>query len=134
MALSLGGTLLLAPAYGAGLFIGPAFGHLYAENGSQALLGIGLRTGTALISLSAAESAGDGGNGPDGDFDGLGEALGWIAMGALVVIGSSVYDIATAGKAAREHNREHELKSARVAPTVSGPQGEQVGLSVTLQF
>lgn len=133
-ALSLGGTLLLAPAFGAGLFIGPAFGHFYAENHSQAWQGIALRGGTAIAALAAAESSGGGSSGPDGDFDGLGEALAWLAVGAGVVIGSGIYDIATAGDAAREYNRERRLKSARVAPTAGGPQGEQIGLSVRIEF
>ncbi len=133
-ALSLGGTLLLAPAFGTGLFIGPAFGHFYAENYSRAWQGIALRGGAALAALAAAESAGSGGGGPDGDFDGLGAGLAWLAAGAGVVIGSGIYDIATAGDAAREHNREHRLKSAWIVPTVGGPQGEQIGLSVRIEL
>ncbi|WP_118837957.1 hypothetical protein [Salinibacter ruber] len=130
VALSLGGTLLLAPVYGAGLFVGPAFGHLYAENHSQAWVGIGIRTGTALVAISAAESAqNQQGVSEAPNFDGLE----WLLIGAAAVLGSGIYDTATAGTAAREYNRTHGLR-ARVTPTAGGPRGEQVGLSVTLQF
>ena len=130
VALSLGGTLLLAPAYGAGLFVGPAFGHFYAENHSQAWVGIGIRTGTALVAISAAESAqNQQGVSEAPNFDGLE----WLLIGAAAVLGSGIYDTATAGTAAREYNRTHGLR-ARVTPTAGGPRGEQVGLSVTLQF
>ncbi|MCS3940403.1 hypothetical protein GGP84_003055 [Salinibacter ruber] len=130
MALSLGGTLLLAPDYGAGLFVGPAFGHFYAENHSQAWVGIGIRTGTALVAISAAESAqNQQGVSEAPTFDGLE----WLLIGAAAVLGSGIYDTATAGTAAREYNRTHGLR-ARVTPTAGGPRGEQVGLSVTLQF
>ncbi len=130
VALSLGGTLLLAPAYGAGLFVGPAFGHFYAENHSQAWVGIGIRTGTALVAISAAESAqNQQGVSEAPTFDGLE----WLLIGAAAVLGSGIYDTATAGTAAREYNRTHGLR-ARVTPTAGGPRGEQVGLSVTLQF
>ncbi|WP_251954460.1 hypothetical protein [Salinibacter ruber] len=130
VALSLGGTLLLAPAYGAGLFVGPAFGHFYAENHSQAWVGIGIRTGTALVAISAAESAqNQQGVSEAPNFDGLE----WLLIGAAAVLGSGIYDTATAGTAAREYNRTHGLW-ARVTPTAGGPRGEQVGLSVTLQF
>ncbi len=125
-----GGTLLLAPAYGAGLFVGPAFGHFYAENHSQAWVGIGIRTGTALVAISAAESAqNQQGVSEAPNFDGLE----WLLIGAAAVLGSGIYDTATAGTAAREYNRTHGLR-ARVTPTAGGPRGEQVGLSVTLQF
>ena len=78
VALSLGGTLLLAPAYGAGLFVGPALGHFYAENHSQAWVGIGIRTGTALVAISAAESAQDQqGVSEAPNFDGLEWLLTW---------------------------------------------------------
>lgn len=130
--LSLGGTLILAPAYGAGLFVGPAIGHFYAENHSQAWIGIGVRSSMALIFAGAAESANEGDSGGVSeapDFDGLGLLL----FGAAVVLGSGIYDIATAGKSAREYNEKRGLQ-ARVTPTAGGPGGKQVGLSVTVQF
>ncbi len=130
---SCGGFTLILTAdttLGAGLFVGPAFSHFYAENHSQAWVGIGIRARTALVAIGAAESARDRQDvGETPHFDGLG----WLLIGAAAVLGSGIYDTVTAETAAREYNKTHRLQ-ARATPTASGPRGEQVGLSVTLQF
>jgi hypothetical protein len=101
-----------------GLVIGPAFGHFYAGDSGQAWTGIAIRAG-------AAGAAGMGG------ILALGAPrLGWglLTVGALVVIGSALFDIVTAWHSAKDFNEAHDL-SARVTPRV-GPQGEQIGLTL----
>ena len=116
------------PLWAFGAFIGPSLGHFYAENTTQALTGIGIRLGgTALgvLGFGAALNAtleGDGGGG--------GSAL--LLLGGLTVLISGGYDIFTAGGAAHDYNETHGLK-ARVGPAF-GPQEEQVGLSLQVQF
>ena len=50
-----------------------------------------------------------------------------LTVGATVVIGSALYDIATAWRSARDYNEAHGL-NARITPSV-GPEGKQVGLT-----
>lgn len=118
MLYSAGGTALLTPVAGLGLVVGPAFGHFYAGAPGQAWMGIAIRTG-------AAGAAGIGG------VLALGAPqLGWglLTVGATVVIGSALYDIATAWHSARDYNEAHGL-NARITPSV-GPEGKQVGLTL----
>lgn len=116
------------PLWTFGALIGPSLGHFYAENTTQALTGIGLRLGGSalgVLGFGAALSAsleGDGGGG--------GSAL--LLIGGLTVLVSGGYDIFTAGGAARDYNETYGLK-AHVGPAV-GPKGEQVGLSLQVQF
>jgi hypothetical protein len=109
------------PLLAAGILVGPSAGHFYAENTTQALTGIGLRLGGVAIGFRGLleNPLGEGGEG-------------LILVGGLTILTSGVYDIFTAGGAARDYNETHGLK-AHVGPAV-GPQGEQVGLSLQVQF
>jgi len=122
-AYSLGGTLLLTPVFGTGLILGPSFGHFYADNPRQAMAGIGLRTaGTAAFLLGAEEALEPGES----------EAAGAVSLvGFGVAIGSLLYDIGTAGNAARAYNERHGLR-ARVVPAADAHG--QVGLAVRVQL
>lgn len=119
---SVGGTVLLLPAGGVGVVIGPAVGHFYAANSQQARAGIAIRTGGAgAVGIGGVWALGA-------------PRVGWglLTGGALVVAGSALYDIVTAPRSAHEYNKDHSL-SAQVAPTV-GPRGEQVGLALRISF
>lgn len=134
---SAGATVLLAPAFGAGIIVGPAAGHFYAGNSGRAWKGIGVRVGTAAAPLLLAGATTLGGNdGAAEGFQGLGVFLlsGAVAVGVIAY--SAIRDIATADDSARKYNRTHGPTSAnlRVAPTIGGPQGEQVGLTMQVQF
>lgn len=144
---SLGSTVLFAPLFGTGLIAGPAVGHFYAGNSGQAWTGIGIRSGAFLTAgagyaliLSATLPAvpeKPGETTDPGDFRQLGE---WaeptgtvlLVAGITVLLGSAAYDIATVRGAVRDYNRNRTVQ-ARVTPAV-GPRGEQIGLSLQLQF
>ena len=134
---SAGATVLLAPAFGAGIIVGPAAGHFYAGNSERAWKGIGTRAGAAAAPILLAEAATLGGN--DGAAEGF-QGLGVFLLSGAVAVGvigySAIRDIATADDSAREYNRAHGPTSAnlRVAPTIGGPQGEQVGLTMQVEF
>jgi hypothetical protein len=121
---SVGGTVLGAPLFGAGLLLGPAAGHFYADNNRRAWVGIGIRTGGALLPILA--TAGRSG------YAGLGAFLVTAPIGGAVILVSAIYDIVVADNAARQHNRAHGLRvsDVRVVPTAGGPMGNQVGLTV----
>jgi hypothetical protein len=119
---SLGGTVLLAPAFGAGLLIGPSFGHFYAGNGKQATYGILIRGGGAAVGLTGWGMI----------LESSESAFTLMTIGLAIIVGSAIYDIATVGQAARQYNETHGL-TAQVTPTV-GPRGEQVGLSLHVSF
>ena len=137
---SLGGTLVPV-AFGAGMdrerdniriplwifgaFMGPSLGHFYAENTSQALIGIGIRLGggaLGALGFGAALSASLEGN--------SGAVL--LLVGGLTSLISMGYDIFTADDAVRDYNEAHGL-SVQAAPTV-GPRGEQGGLALQVSF
>jgi len=134
---SAGATVLLAPAFGVGIIAGPAAGHFYAGNSERAWKGIGLRAGTAAAPVLLAWAATLGGN--DGAAEGY-QGLGVFLLSGAVAVGvigySTIRDIATADNSAHEYNRTRGPTSAslRVAPAIGGPQGEQVGLTVQVQF
>lgn len=115
------GTLVLVPAYGVGLFVGPSFGQFYAENYGQALLGIGVRAGGLALIRSGFEL-----------FDPSTEDNMKVVGGALLIVGSAVINILTAGNAARSYN-EGLLSDVCVTPTAN-PRSGEVGLTVTVQL
>lgn len=127
---SLSGTVALTPAFGAGLIVGPSFGHFYAGNTGHAWAGIGLRAGGGLISMiGASASFGAMWEGREGAAD----TYATLAVAGLgTVVGSAVYDIATADNAVHQYNRAHGLKT-RVTPAV-GPHSRQIGLALTIRY
>lgn len=119
---SAGGTLLTFVS-GIGIIVGPSFGHFYANDYSRAWGGIAWRTGGLLL----AGTLGLAGLATTSDAAVLGAGLAFIG-----VLGHALHDIVTAWNSAKEYNESHDV-SAQVAPTV-GPQGEQVGLSLSVQL
>jgi len=130
---SAGGTVLLAPVFGVGLIVGPAFGHFYADNADRAWNGIALRGGAAAAPVVLGALATAGSDEPGSAYAGLGVFLVSGIFAAAVIAGSAIYDIVTADDAARAYNRSRGLQT-QVAPTVGGPQAGQVGLSVKISF
>ncbi len=98
--------------------IGPSIGHWYA--GKVMTPGLGVR---ALGFALGAAAFGT---------DDLGEGLGLLMLGSTAILGGAIYDIATAGRSAREYNFEHATRTIpMVVPTV-GPDGHaqlRVGLT-----
>ncbi len=117
------------PLWIAGTLVGPSVGHFYAENISQALTGMGLRLGGGALGVLGGAAVLDAALG--GDSSGEGGAALFLAGGLTILI-SGGYDIFTADDAARDYNEAHGLK-AHAGPAV-GPQGEQLGLSLKVQF
>ncbi len=56
---SVGGTVLGAPLFGAGLLLGPAAGHFYADNNRRAWVGIGIRTGGVRVAPTIGGTQGN---------------------------------------------------------------------------
>jgi hypothetical protein len=145
LAYSLGGTVLLAPLFGAGLVAGPAAGHFYAGNSGQAWAGIGIRSGAFLTAglgmgliwgstqPTGFKSDPDGEYDPTPPFGDRARTAGVVLFGAGIaaLLGSATYDVATVRGATKEQNRSRAVQ-AQVAPAV-GPH-EQVGLSIRIQF
>jgi len=134
---SVGATVLFAPVFGAGIVVGPAAGHFYAGNSGQAWRGIGIRVGAAAAPVLLAEAVTLGGNDGAGEaYTGLGVFLvsGVVAGGCILY--SIIHDIATADNSARQYNRTRGPTTAalQVAPTLGGPQGRQIGMTVRVEF
>lgn len=129
---SVGGTLLLTPAFGAGLIVGPAFGHFYADNNVQAWRGIGTRAGALTMPLLGFAMA----TGEEDMDEGITVLSVMTGIGLAGILASGIYDIATADNAARRYNQIHGFQATdvQVSPTIGGPQGEQVGLSLRVTF
>lgn len=110
-----------------GFWVGPSFGHFYAEDHRQAWVGLGIRTvGLVLVAVGPSIRFTDP---PEGGY----RDPSWVStIGVLVVTGSAGYDAATAAQSAKEYNEAQTLE-ARVAPLV-GPRAEQVGLALRVQL
>lgn len=124
---SLGGTVLLTPAHGAGLVVGPSFGHFYTRNYTQALVGIGIRIGGAVLVIrgfTESFSLFSNGNSAEGEMQ--------ITVGAILLVGSAIFDIVTSWHAAQHYN-ESLASNVSIAPT-AGPRLDQAGLSLRIQF
>lgn len=112
----------------AGVLAGPGLGHFYADAHGHAWTGILVRAGGAGAIAFGAPGVVNAALG--GESNAGAEAL--FVGGVLAILGSATYDIFTAPGAAKDHNATHGL-SAQVSSTV-GPRGEQVGLSVRVQW
>jgi hypothetical protein len=101
----------------ASVMIGPSVGHIYA--GKFLTIGLGVRVAGFAVAMSATQS------------DDLGDALGRIMIGGILLASGAIADLATVGKSVNEYNAEH----ARIVPTVTpvmDPNGSirpQVGLA-----
>jgi|APHM01.1.fsa_nt_gi hypothetical protein len=103
---SVWGTVLGTPIFG------PAAGHFYAGNHRQAWIGIGTRTGGALLPFLGLEAAGRLESG------GLGVLLATALAGGATVLISAIHDIVTADDAVRERNQARRLRRATPAEAV----------------
>jgi hypothetical protein len=141
LALSLGGTIgtiALAslggddgdgnPALGTigalGLWVAPSFGHWYAGDGWTTGLSYRLGgTGAILVgAIWAASSCNDGvddGTSRDDDCEDPGLIV--AGGGAIAFVGGIIYDIATAPRAARQHNERQRarLQGLALQPAIS---------------
>jgi len=107
-----------------GAILGPGWGHLYAGNKARFWTGAGIRTvglGGAVVAYALSDSPDDG------------TALTAFVVGMGLWFGSSIYDIATAARSAREYNREHGLGGLSMSPTFD-PSSKQAGVRLSLQF
>ena len=121
--LSLFGTLV-GPLVPLGAAVGPGWGHLYAGNQARFWTGAGIRTvglGGALVAYMVSDSPDDG------------TALTAFVVGMGLWFGSSIYDIATAAKSAREYNSKHGLSSLSMSPTFDLSK-KQAGIKLSMQF
>lgn len=102
---SIGGTAaILIPGVNVVAFVvGPAAGHIYADNLPQVFVTSGIRAAGILLVVAAALS------GFDAPSDSQAAVDRAIAVAAGAWIGASAYDIATARAAARRYNRRHGL-------------------------
>ncbi len=96
----------------AGLLVGPSLGHFYAERWGRGLAGIGIRAvGAAGVVGGIAMEW----NNPEGDnSDGI------IAAGCGLILGSIIWDVASAPHAARDWNRDAANHRVSVRPAVVG--------------
>jgi hypothetical protein len=107
----------LALAGAIGMLVGPSLGHWYA--GRYATGGLLMRgAGVALVLGGLVQALDDlGCDGSCGGSDGETLAI----AGAAVFVGGTLYDLATAGRAAREWNERHLDMGPTVVSSASGP-------------
>jgi hypothetical protein len=125
-------NMALAYVGAAGLFIGPAAGHIYAGETKRALGSSLLRAGGAVVfAVGALTSSHCDSCGPGDDHDGRSPAL-WL--GGAIFVGATLYDFWDAHKAARRYNEKHQ-PSYLVAPTMmSSERGSAPGFAVMGRF
>lgn len=116
----------LALAGAVGMLIGPSLGHWYA--GQYVTGGLLIRGAGAALVLGGLVQALDD-FGCEGSCGSEGATL--ALAGAAVFIGGTLYDLATAGRAAREWNEKHLDMGPMVVSSVSGPVA---GLGVAGSF
>lgn len=108
----------------------PSLGHWYA--GEFLTTGMALRgVGGLLVIAGVAQAL----SCFEGCSDGAGAAGGLILAGAGSYVGGTIYDVATAGAAARRYNRSHGAQMA-VAPTMipAGGGAMAMGMGVSGSF
>lgn len=139
-ALQVGGGLVAG-----GLIVGPAAGHLYANDRRQAGIGVGIRGGAVLVGVAASTIIFiDALLNTAGQFlvplasesyepSRAGRIARNVLAGAGIVVAvSALYDIATAPLSVNQYNETRDLR-VRVVPQVH-PSLDRVGLKVHLQF
>lgn len=118
---TVGGTLVLLPAGGAGVLLGPvfgpAFGHYYANHSKKANRGIYVRTG--IVGTATLLAVGTFNPAP-------------LGVGLLGLAVHAVYDIVMAPFSAQEYNKGL-ASNVHMSPTTH-PQGTQVGMSVQVHL
>ncbi|PWB74484.1 hypothetical protein C3F09_03900 [candidate division GN15 bacterium] len=114
---------------GLGLLVGPSAGHIYAGrphpvSGMGLRLLIGVVGGAAVLGIAIGESMGGD------DFSGTASVAG---VSGAAIIGSVVYDIATASRSAERYNQNHGLASWRIQPGYFAQQ-KALGLRLSVHF
>jgi hypothetical protein len=117
-----GGALVLG-----GLLAGPATGYWSGHIGSKALPGLLIRTGGLVLMAAGSSSC------FKNSYNSLcnNGASAAVIGGALVVLGSAAYDIATVGKKVRANNGA--LARASVVPLFS-PSERRIGAEIIIGF
>jgi len=130
-----GTSLALA---GAGvLVIGPSAGHAYAgEWGTAGVLALGRVGGVALATYGVIGMIGciECDDTVEQDDDDSGAAVGLLLLGTAVYVGTTVYTIIDAPRAARRTNRRAAARMM-VSPTIiTTPSGRATGLALVGAF
>lgn len=124
---SLGGFIFVSGLGLTGALVGPSTGSLYAGQMNSFRRGVALRFLSLATILTGAGPF--GGYAIKGEPDRLGQVT--MAVGAIGLIGRSIYDIIWVSRSAvREHN-EATSQQLKVAPWVS-PGNEAAGLSLQI--
>jgi len=128
----------------AGLVAGPAAGHIYAKDWTQAGLGMGIRGGAALVGGAAATIIAIDVIAhsfirfllplrSDYEPSRASRIAEDVLIGAGIAAGgSALFDIVTAPRSARKYNEKNDLR-VHLTPRVQ-PVRDQFGLTVRLQF
>ncbi len=108
-----------------GLWFGPGLGYLYAHHPWGFWRGALIRVGGAGAMVGAFAITWD-----DPDASG-----GWELFlgGAAIIAGSAIYDIAMAGKSARQYNREIAYRKVDISP-VYFQEEKTLGLGLSIKF
>jgi len=115
-----------------GVFIGPSLGYFYGDIPKRGLRGFAVRGGVMLGSLMIGSAMGLEtcvfGNSERNDD-------GWavVGLGALFVVGHSIYDIIAVPFAVREHNRSLQSASMTLLPKYFADSGAG-GLELKVTF
>lgn len=120
--------------------IGPSAGHIYAGEGKHAVGGTLLRTGGLMIMAmglipltSAADEGAPNPNGTSHDNDHSGGRT-MVAVGAAIFIGSTIYDIVDASRAAERTNKKNAAKYQVMPAPIMTANGVAPGLTFSGQF
>ena len=120
-----GGCIALGYATVGAIILGPASGHWYAGEGGG--WGIGLRFLGTAAAVGGFFAASNNDCETQSCTDDSNHAA-YIALGgAALVVGSAIYDVATAGRAARRYNASH-IAVAPAPVSTGGPPG--LGLTI----
>ncbi len=120
-----GNSIALGYATVGAIILGPASGHWYA--GEAGGYGIGLRFLGTAVAFAGFATAVNSDCETQSCTDDSNRAA-YIALGgAALVVGSTIYDIATAGRAARRYNASH-IVVAPAPVSTGGPPG--LGLAI----
>ena len=114
-----------------GLYIGPSLGFFYAGRTGRGLASCGLRNGIGLVTLVGAFAI----CGPMDycDDSEAGVAAVMLLGGAIGVLSSAIYDIATIQRTVRERNEKELARRVALVPTYSRWDGPGFRVSVRVR-
>jgi len=117
-----------------GIYLGPATGYFYAGEAGRGARGVAVRGGITLATLLMVGAVCSGGGcNMWGDDRSMPAAGVMVLIGMAGMVGSMVYDIASAGSAARRWNARQVASKVSVAPTLD-PVTASPGVAVRVQF